>query len=119
MKTSGSIESKTRPSEGRVGVGGSKTRCEGSKLDRNKLDDGEVHGGEVENDEVGKKVQKTSKSKNLFKSILDFLTLGAKLAFIKLRQVFLKAPILYHFDPERYIRIETNASGYAISTIFS
>lgn len=48
-----------------------------------------------------------------------FLTPEAKLAFSRLRQTFTKAPILHHFDPERYIQIETNASGYAIGGILS
>ena len=65
-----------------------------------------------------------SKFKNLSKSkktvrFLDFLTPGAKLAFTKLRQAFCKAPILYHFDLERYIQIETDAFGYAIGGVLS
>ena len=48
-----------------------------------------------------------------------FLTSEAKLAFSQLGQIFTKALILYHFDPERYIRIETDVSGYAISSILS
>ena len=45
------------------GVGGdSRVRRSGSEID-----DVEVDGGEVEFDEVGKKVRKTSKSKNLSK----------------------------------------------------
>ena len=52
-----------------------------------------------------------SKSKYLFKKLskskktvgLDFLIPEAKLAFIKLRQMFLKAPILYHFNPKHNI----------------
>ena len=88
------------------------------------MHDVEVDGGEVEVDEVGKKVQKLSKSKNLPKSkkrvrSSDFLTPRAKLAFTELRQAFLKAPILHHFDPERHIRIETDASGYAIGGVLS
>ena len=50
LKTSGSIESKTRSGEGRVGVGGSRAGRGGSKLDGRKL-----HGGEVGDDEVVKK----------------------------------------------------------------
>ena len=46
-----------------------------------------------------------------------FLTPEAKLAFSQLRQVFTETPILHHFDPERYIRIETDTSGYAIGGI--
>ena len=49
----------------------------------------------------------------------NFLIPEAKLAFSRLRQAFTKAPILHHFDPERYIRIETDASGYAIGGILS
>ncbi len=36
-----------------------------------------------------------------------------------MRQAFLEAPILNHFDPERHIRIETDVSGYAIGGILS
>ena len=48
-----------------------------------------------------------------------FLTPEAKLAFLRLRQAFTEAPILHHFNPERYIRIEIDASGYTIGGIFS
>ena len=33
--------------------------------------------------------------------------------------MFLKAPILHHFNPERHIRIETDVSGYAIDRVLS
>ena len=36
-----------------------------------------------------------------------------------MRQAFTKAPILRHFDPECHIRIETDASGYAIGGVLS
>ena len=49
----------------------------------------------------------------------SFLTPEAKLAFSQLRQTFIEAPILHHFNPERYIRIETDASDNAISGILS
>ena len=58
-----------------------------------------------------------SKSKKIIRS--EFLTPGARLAFTQLRQAFIKAPILYQFDLERHIRIETNVSSYAISGVFS
>ena len=124
LKTSGSTESKTRPGEGGVGVGGSRAGRKGSKLDGSELHDDEVDDGEVEDDEVGKKVRKRSKSKNLskFKKTVrssDFLIPGAKLAFTKLRQAFFKAPILHHFNPERHIQIETDASGYTIGGVLS
>ena len=48
-----------------------------------------------------------------------FLTPNARKVFNQLRQVFTKAPILQHFDPECHIRIETNVSGYAIGRVFS
>ena len=48
-----------------------------------------------------------------------FLTPAAKLAFAQLKQAFTEAPILRHFDPERHIRLETDASGYAIGGVLS
>ena len=125
LKTSESTEPSTRPKEGVVGVGSdSRARHNASKLDESESDDDEVGSGEVEVDEVGKKVQKTSKSKNSSKSKKavgpsDFHTPGAKLAFTKLKQAFLKTLIFHYFDPKYYIRIETDPSGYAISGIFS
>ena len=96
-----------------VGVGSeSRAGSNGSELDRSKVD-----GGKVGDDEIEKKVQNLSKSKKTVQS--DFLTPKAKLAFAKLRQAFVKAPILHHFDLERHIRIETDASGYAIGGVLS
>ena len=117
LKTLGGTESKTRPGEGGVGVGGSRAGRGGSKLDdRRRIDDDEIDGDEVGDDEIGMKVQKSSKSK---KTESDFLTSGARKAFTKLRQAFIKAPILQHFDPDRHIRVKTDASGYAIGGVFS
>ena len=48
-----------------------------------------------------------------------FLTPEAKLAFIQLREVFSKASILHHFDPECYIRIKTDTSWYVICGILN
>ena len=96
-----------KPRKAKVGVGGdSRTWHSRSEVDESGIDNVEVDGGEVEVDEVEKKVQKLSKSKNLFKSkktvrSSDFLTLRAKLVFTILREAFFKALILHHFDPER------------------
>ena len=49
----------------------------------------------------------------------DFLITGAKKAFIHLQKNFTKAPILRHFDPEYYIRIETNALRYTIGEVLN
>ena len=90
-----------------VGVGSdSKVGRDGRKIvDKNRIDNVEVDSGEIGSDEVGKKGRKTSK--NLFKSKKtvgsDFLTPGARLTFTKLREAFVKASILHHFDPERHI----------------
>ena len=81
----------------------------------------------------GKKQVKTTKSKILLKSKIhnffhnsrnkkgktSFFTPKARLAFTQLRQAFVKAPILYHFDPKSYTWIETDASGYAIDGVLS
>ena len=75
----------------RVGIGGdSRAGRGGSEIDGSRIDDVEVDRGKVEVDKVEKKVQKLSRSKNSSKSkktvrSSDFLTLGAKLAFTKLR----------------------------------
>ena len=112
LKTLGDTESKIRPGEGGVGVGGSKAGWGGSKLDVGR----KIDSNEVGDDEIETKVQKLSKSK---KTELGFLTRGARKAFTELRQAFIKALILYHFDPKRHIRVKTNAFGYAIGGILS
>ena len=48
-----------------------------------------------------------------------FLIPGAKKVFNQLRQVFPKALILQHFDPECHIRIEINTSGYVIEGVLN
>ena len=42
---------------------------------------------------------------------LDFFIPRARLAFTKLRQAFLKGPILYYFDLEYHIQIERDVLG--------
>ena len=74
------------PRKNGVGVGGG-SRAE---HDKSEINGNEVDNGEIEDDEVRKKVQKTSKSKNLSKSkktvgVLDFFTPRVKLAFTKLK----------------------------------
>ena len=56
-----------------------------------------------------------------FKAVDDFafLTLEAKLAFLRLRQAFTEVHILHHFDPECYIWIKIDSSDYAIDSILS
>ena len=74
-----------------VGVGGDSWAGRGgSEIDGSRMDNVELDGSEVEVVKVEKKVQKTSKSKNLSKSkktirSSEFLIPGAKLAFTKLR----------------------------------
>ena len=77
----------------------------------------------VEGGGKDKNLSKFKKSKNAKSGIQTriratgepiFLTFGAKEAFNQLRQAFTKAPILWHFDQEYHIRIETNVSGYVI-----
>ena len=69
----------------------------------------------------GKKLSKSGNSTN-FDATEDrpkFLTPDARTAFNRLRLAFTEAPILRHFDPECHIRIETDASGYAIGGVLS
>ena len=81
-----------------------------------------VRGGDDKN------LSKSKKSKNAKSGIQicigatvepTFLTPSAREAFNQLRQAFTEALILRHFDPECYIRIETDASGYAIEGVLS
>ncbi len=68
-------------------------------------------------------VVKSAKSKkpNFAKanSETDFLTPGAKKAFIYLRNAFTKAPIFRHFELKCHIRSEIDASKYAIGRVLS
>ena len=49
----------------------------------------------------------------------NFLTPNAKKTFNYLRLAFIKAPILWHFDLESHIWIETDASSYAIARVLT
>ena len=49
----------------------------------------------------------------------SFLTPKTKIAFAQLRKAFTEAPILHHFEPDRYIWIKTDAFGYAIGGVLS
>jgi transposase InsO family protein len=47
------------------------------------------------------------------------MTPEARSAFRRLKEVFTTSPLLRHFDPARKIRIEPDASGFAISAILT
>lgn len=49
----------------------------------------------------------------------SYLTPKAKIAFAKWKKAFIKALILYHFQPNWYIWIEIDVSGYAIGGVIS
>ena len=56
---------------------------------------------------------------NSAKKVSNYLTPDAKRAFDQLRQAFTKVPILQHFDPEQYIRVEIDVSGHIIGKLLS
>ena len=59
------------------------------------------------------------RAKNLgIKSKLFFIS-AARKTFAKLRQTFVKTPILNHLDLNHHIQIEINASGYVIGKILN
>jgi len=58
-------------------------------------------------------------SKNGQKTGLYIMSPEAKKAFRRLREAFVTAPVLRHFDPKKPIRIETDASGFALAGIIS
>ena len=57
-------------------------------------------------------------SKNL-NGATCYPTPKTRLAFAQLRQTFIKAPILWHFDLECHIWIKINVSDYAIDGALS
>ena len=72
----------------------------------------------------GEKLKKPLKSENspnfnATEAGLSFLTSDARAIFNRLWLAFTKALILWHFDLEFHIRIETDALGYDISGILS
>ncbi len=64
------------------------------------------------------KKAEASRAQNLGQSDF-FLTVDARRAFTELKQAFVEAPILNHFDPKHHIWIMTDASDYAIGGILS
>ena len=46
-------------------------------------------------------------------------TRDADVAFQKLKRAFIEAPILQHFNPEKPIILQTDASGFAIAGILN
>ena len=122
LKTTGSTGSAANPKETESEIGGDSV-----------VGDSMVGGDEATNPTKEKNQVKMTKSKILVKSKshdfppnsrnkearMGFLTSEARLAFTQLKQAFVKAPILHHFDLESYIQIETDISGYAIGGILS
>lgn len=47
-----------------------------------------------------------------------FLTLEARLIFIKMRETFVEALILYYLNSEYHIQIENNVFSYMIGGVF-
>ena len=125
LKITGSTRSAANPK-------GTKNKSGGNSI----VDDSMVGGGEATNQAnftKEKNLAKTTKSKILIKSKnhnflpnsrnkkveMDFFIPIARLTFTQLRQAFVEASILYHFNPECHIRIESDVSGYAIGRILS
>lgn len=85
----------------------------------------EVVGCDIKNVLIATNLAKSKKS-NLTKNSnfakdnsfeTDFLTSKAEKTFIHQRKTFIKTLILYHFEPESHIWIETEALGFAIGEI--
>ena len=122
LRITGNTESAANPEETEGEIGG------GSMVDYSIVDD-----VETTNPTKGKNQAKTTKSKILVKfknhdfSLnsrnrefgTGFLTPKARLAFTQLRQVFVKVPILHHFNPKSHIWIETDVSGYTIGGVLN
>ena len=90
----------------------------------NKVANSKVNRAKVDDKMAKSKSQYKNKDENLTKVFVQsfgssFLTFGAKQAFTKMKQTYIETPILYHFDSNSYILIETNISHYAIDGILS
>ena len=88
------------------------------------VDDNEVvgGGGSDKNLSISKKLKNAKSGIQTRIRVTEeptFLTPGTKKAFNQLREAFIKAPILRHFDPECHIRIETNTLSYAIEGVLN
>lgn len=57
------------------------------------------------------------KSKNIIR-FLDIFIFGARLMFIKLRQIFIKTLIFYDINPKHDIQIKKKVLSYTIDKIF-
>ena len=86
-----------------------------------RVDDGEVVSSRgADWTDALKKSAKFKRMKNVHNlEKPKFLTSKAKEAFNRLRQAFTEAPILRHFNPECHIRIETDASSYALRGVLN
>ena len=88
-----------------------------------RVDDDEVGGGKgtVSQSDVSRKLAESKSWTNSGNNLEEpkFFNFEAKEAFNRLRQAFTKGPIFRHFDLESHIRIEIDASGYAIGEVLS
>ena len=75
----------------------------------------------ISKSEKSKKPLKSGNSPNFDATEIgsSFLTPGARETFNCLQLAFTEAPILWHFDPECHIQIETDTLGYAIGDMLS
>ena len=96
-----------------------------SVASNSRVDDNEVIGDRsaISQSDASKKLTKSKNQTKIGNSNdseeFKFLNSKAKEAFNRLRQAFTKALIFRHFDLQCYIRMETNASGYAIKRVLS
>ena len=68
---------------------------------------------------IDNQIANLSSSLKKIHSRTDFFTPKASLAFTQLKNTFIKALILHHFDSKRHIQIETNASSYTIGGLLN
>ena len=66
-----------------------------------------------------KKNMKKAFTKRLSSQFNDFFTSQAYRVFVKLRNAFLKASILIHFDSKKFIRVKIDAFNKVIEVIFT
>ena len=103
--------------------GGDKGLSDGSKREKPKTGRSESQ-KTFKSQKSAKSRKNSSKSGNspnfgATKTGPSFLTPKTRSAFNRLRLAFTKTPILWYFDPECHIRIETDTLGYTIGGMLS
>lgn len=80
------------------------TRVDQNEIDINSDSSDDISGGKINN-----KIANLSSSTNKMSTKVGLLIFKDSLAFTHSKKMFIKVPVLYHFNPKRQIQIKANA----------